>query len=265
MNVRWLCLGLASLLPLSTMADPPKPATVIIVGTFHMANPGRDMHNVVADDMLSEARQKQIAAVGAGLERFKPTVVAVEWSPGSTAEPYAKYRAGTLKPSRNEVVQLGFRLANAARLDVVHGIDVEGDFPYEPVDIYAKAHGQSAMLVAANQDIEAYVQRLDDLLKEGTVTDALRFLNDPKRLISDNGFYRSMLRVGGGAEQPGVGLLTAWYHRNFLICANLIQLAKPGDRVVVFYGAGHSFLLRQCVAETPGFVLAEAIDYLPPQ
>lgn len=90
-----------------------------------------------------------------------------------------------------------------------------------------------------------------------------RFLNDPKRLISDNGFYRSMLRVGGGAEQPGVGLLTAWYHRNFLICANLIQLAKPGDRVVVFYGAGHSFLLRQCVAETPGFVLAEANDYLP--
>lgn len=263
MRVLGLCLGLASLWPLATMADPPKPVTVIIVGTFHMANPGRDMHNVVADDMLSEARQKQIAAVAAGLERFNPTVVAVEWDPGSTAEPYAKYRTGTLKPSSNEVVQLGFRLANAARLDTVHGIDVAGDFPYEPVDIYAKAHGQSATLTSANQDIEAFVQHQNDVLKKGTVTDTLRFLNDPKRLMSDNAFYRSTLRVGGGTEQPGVELLTAWYHRNFLICANLIQLARPGDRVVVFYGAGHSFLLRQCVAETPGFVLAEANDYLP--
>jgi len=263
MCLRLLCIGLALLSPLSTMADAPKPITVIIVGTFHMANPGRDMHNVVADDMLSEARQKQIAAVGVGLERFKPTLVAVERNPGSTTEPYAKYRAGTLQPSRNEVVQLGFRLAHAAKLETVQGIDVEGDFPYEPLDIYAKAHGQSDTLTSGNQHIEEFVQRLSDILEKGTVTDALRFLNDPKRLVSDNAFYRSVLRVGGGAEQPGVELLTAWYHRNFMICANLIQLTKPGDRVVVFYGAGHSFLLRQCVAETPGFVLAEANDYLP--
>jgi hypothetical protein len=48
-----------------------------------------------------------------------------------------------------------------------------------------------------------------------------------------------------------------------LICANLVQLARPGDRIVVFYGSGHAFLLRQCVAETPGFRLVEANAYLP--
>ena len=57
--------------------------------------------------------------------------------------------------------------------------------------------------------------------------------------------------------------LTAWYRRNFLICANLLQLSRPGDRIVVFYGAGHAFLLRQCVQETPGFKLVEPNDYLP--
>ena len=31
---------------------------------------------------------------------------------------------------------------------------------------------------------------------------------------------RSMLRVGDGTEQPGVDLVTPWYRRNFLICAN---------------------------------------------
>jgi hypothetical protein len=42
-----------------------------------------------------------------------------------------------------------------------------------------------------------------------------------------------------------------------------VQLAKPGGRIVVFYGSGHAFFLRQCVTEMPGFKLVEANDYLP--
>jgi hypothetical protein len=80
---------------------------------------------------------------------------------------------------------------------------------------------------------------------------------------ADHAFYRTLLRIGGGNTQPAVDLAAAWYKRNFLICANLIQLAQPGDRMVVFYGSGHAFLLRQCVAETPGFELVEPNDYLP--
>jgi hypothetical protein len=40
-------------------------------------------------------------------------------------------------------VQLGFRLAKAAGLQNVYGIDVDGDFPYDAVLDFAKAHGQS--------------------------------------------------------------------------------------------------------------------------
>ena len=58
-------------------------------------------------------------------------------------------------------------------------------------------------------------------------------------------------------------LIAQWYRRNFLICANLVQRLKPGDRAVVFYGSGHAFLLRQCMSEMPGYKLVEANDYLP--
>jgi hypothetical protein len=88
-------------------------------------------------------------------------------------------------------------------------------------------------------------------------------MNDPVLVAQGNGFYRTTLHIGSGKDQPGAELLTAWYHRNFLICANLIQVTRPGDHVIVFYGAGHSFLLRQCVQETPGFKLVEPNDYLP--
>ena len=38
-------------------------AEVLVVGTFHMANPGHDMFNMQADDVLAEKRQKEIAQV----------------------------------------------------------------------------------------------------------------------------------------------------------------------------------------------------------
>jgi len=100
------------------------------------------------------------------------------------------------------------------------------------------------------------------LLKTGTVSQVLRWLNDPNVAADNNAFYRSMLKIGGGAQQPGADLLAAWYKRNFYICANIVQLAKPGDRIVVFFGSGHEFLLRQCVSEMPNYKLVEPNDYL---
>lgn len=262
--------ALALLAPLAVQAAPrkvppaePAPVEVMIVGDFHMSNPGRDIHNATVDDVLSPKRQREIEAVAAGLNRFHPTVVAAEWPADLASERYAKYLAGTLEPSHNEVVQLGFRLAKAAGLKEFRGIDVDGDFPYEAVDAYAKAHGQSAILDKAGADIQAQVDQQQALLRTSSVSAVLRWLNDPALIAQGNGFYRTALKIGGGKDQPGADLLTAWYRRNFLICANLVQLAKPGDRIVVFYGSGHSFLLRQCVAESPGFRLVEPNAYLP--
>jgi len=196
------------------------------------------------------------------LARFKPTAVVVEWS-GDTQERYEKYLAGTYGVSHNEVVHLGFRLAHKMKLPTVAGIDVDGDFPYEPVETYAKAHGQSAWLDKASDEIESIVRQESAVLAKGTVGDLLRYLNTPANIARANGFYGYAMHIGAGTTQPGAELLTAWYHRNALICANLIQLAKPGDRIVVFYGSGHATLLRMCVSQTPGYELVEANDYLP--
>jgi len=258
--MRILALGL--ILGLSTAASAAD-VQVMVVGDFHMSNPGRDMHNVQVDDVLAPRPQAQIESVTQALSRFHPTMVDAEWPADIAAARYEQYLKGRLAPSRNEVVQLGFRLARAAGLSTVHGIDVDGDFPYDAVAAYAKAHGQSALLDEQNAEVEAMVRKQADMLRDDGIAATLRFLNDSGTIAEGNGFYRTTLRIGGGTDQPGAELMTAWYRRNFLICANLVQLAKPGDRVVVFYGSGHTFLLRQCVSETPGFRLVEPNDYLP--
>lgn len=247
------------------IAAPPlsAPVEVMVVGVFHMANPGRDLHNVQVPDMLTAKPQGEIAAATAALARFKPTKVGVEWPEELAAERYKQYRAGTLAPSPNEVVQLGFRLAQTAGAEGVYGLDADGDFPYERVQNFAAAQGFQSLLDAGNQQTQAIVETQTRLLAEKGVTATLRWLNEPEQIRDGHGFYRGLLRIGKGSDQPGVDLVTAWYRRNFLICSNLLQVAQPGDRIVVFFGAGHAQLLRQCVSETPGLKLIEPNDYLP--
>jgi len=260
-----LLLGLGVLFVCAPLMAHASDATteVMIVGTFHMSNPGKDLHNLTVDDMLSPKRQAEIINTVEGLEKFKPTVVDAEWDAPVARERYDAYLKGTLPPSRNEVVQLAFRLAKARGLTTVNGIDVDGEFPFEAVQKYADAHGQGPLLQEQGKTIDAMLKTESDILNKGGVAADLRYLNDPALIKDGNAFYRTALKIGSGNEQPGADLLTAWYRRNFLICANIIQLSKPGDHVVVFYGSGHAFLLRQCIAETPGFKLVEANDYLP--
>jgi hypothetical protein len=244
-------------------AGAATPVEVTVVGTYHMSNPNHDMHDVQSDDVLAPKRQAELARTVDGLARFRPTVVDVEWPQDLTDRRYRAYLAGMLPPSHNEVVQLGFRLAKTMHLSRVNGIDVDGDFPYDPVEAYAKAHGTMPLLKGADDEIASEVSHLDDLLAHRSIGDVLRSINDPAFAARGNAFYRTTLKIGGGADQPGAELLTAWYKRNFYICAHLLQATKPGDRVVVFYGYGHQLLLRQCVSETPGFRLVEANAFLP--
>jgi uncharacterized protein DUF5694 len=258
----------AAMLALATLpATAAAPVEVMIVGTFHMDNPGHDLHNMKVDDVLTEKRQKELADVAERLMRFKPNVVMVESQrrdPGAATLPrYRQFLAGTLEPSRNEVVQVGFRLAKAAGLKEAFGIDVDGDFPYENVQKFADAHGQAAILKQEGDKIDGWLKEASDLIATSTIGATLRYFNEPARLTLDNAFYQDMLQIGKLDEQPGAALVAAWNKRNFEICARMTQLLHPGDRAVVLYGSGHAFLLRQCVAQTPGFKLVEPNEYLP--
>src|SRR5215475_2019039 len=59
-----------------------KKAHVLVLGTFHMANPGHDIFNLKVDDVLAPRRQKEIGETVAELKKFRPTKIAIESDPG---------------------------------------------------------------------------------------------------------------------------------------------------------------------------------------
>lgn len=254
-------VALAVGLPAVLAAEPP--ARVVVVATYHFANPGQDLHNVAAVDVLAADRQRELARITDALATFAPTFVGVEWPQAIVHERYTKYRAGTLPESRNEVVQLGFRLAKQGGLERVHGLDVKGDFPFEAVQTWARENGRQGALEALMAAAQSEVQTITAKQTSGGIAGTLRYLNEPAGIARNHAFYVEMLTMGRGDEQPGAKLLAAWYARNLEICARLIQALKPGDRAVVFFGQGHVYLLNQCLDEAPGVERLDPLTLLP--
>lgn len=235
---------------------------VLLVGTYHFANPGQDVHNVKSVDVLAAERQRENEAVTRALAHFEPTRVAVEWPADVVDERYAKYRENALAPSRNEVVQLGFRLAHLRGLASVHGVDAPGEFPFEPVVNWAKRNGRAADIEALIAQGGAEVAKITELQQQTSIGGVLQYMNDADSVARNHAFYSQVLPMGAGEEQPGADLVSAWYARNLAICARLLQVIQPGDRMVVFYGQGHVYLLRQCLSEQRGVELVDPLAYL---
>ena len=71
-------LAFAGLCQPALAAEAAKPQ-VMLVGTDHFSNPGKDIHNVKAVDVLAADRQRELGKVVTALAKFAPTRVGVEW------------------------------------------------------------------------------------------------------------------------------------------------------------------------------------------
>jgi hypothetical protein len=252
----------ALLLALSSLAaHADAPTRVLILGSYHMGNPGQDMINVRAADVLTPERQQQIEAVVDGLASFKPTHVAVEMPAEQAAAAWPRYLAGELAEQRSEAIQIGFRLARREGLGQVHGIDVPGPFPMDAVMAYAMETGQMAAIQGGMAEVMARSQHLSTL-SETDIAAALRLVNQRDTLAGDHGRYMALLRFGEGDRQPGVELMAAWTQRNLGMCARLVQQLAPGDRAFLLVGSSHVEPIRDCLRAIPGIEVVDGIEYL---
>lgn len=268
MNKIVFALGTLALacLPLCSQAAAKAEVEVMVLGSYHFGNPGQDIVNTQVDDVLSPRRQAELLALTRQLARFRPTKLMVEREadqfPGQQLPAYAAWRAGQRREVRNEVEQVGYRLAEQLGHEAVYGVDADGDFPFEAVQNFAKQHGQEAQLQAQLDALQRRNKAVEQSLAHASISQLLAAFNRPQAILADHQFNSIALRYGRAAEQPGAELYGQWALRNARICARIVQLSQPGDRLLVLFGAGHSYWLRQCVQEQPGWRLVEALPYL---
>ncbi len=232
--------------------DGPALAEVLVVGTYHMDNPGRDIINMKADDVLAPKRQSEMHEVAVALARFRPTKIAIEADSDSPKiKMYQDYLAGKHELSRDEREQIGFRLGKELKLAKIYAINEDGEFPFPGIQDYAKARGRDKELESLMGNVQKMVTDDNEYLKSHTVLDMLVRINSAEAVRRNLASYAMFAHFGEENDYAGATLLTQWYQRNMRIQENLLNIVEPGDRVLVIYGSGHLGLLRQDVEADP--------------
>lgn len=240
---------------------------VLVLGSYHMANPGADAFNLEADDVLAPDRQAEIAAVVDRLAEFDPTHVAVEatWGDSASISRWREYASGEADLLRNEREQIGFRIAKQAGLDTIYPIDVQLGMDFGALQRAAERAPELAPHMARFQPIgEAAIAMMEEWLAAGSIGHMLYQMNRPDMLAKAHWPYVDlMLPMVAGDDYVGPEVVAAWYERNLKIFANLLRITESSeDRIFVVYGQGHAPTIRQLVIDHPDYCVEDPLPYL---
>jgi len=246
-------------------------AQVMVLGTFHFANPGLDLINTSIDDVLAPERQAQIQSVAEALAEFDPTKIVLELPPADQTafnERYRSYLEGEVELGPNEHDQLGIRLAEMLGHERLFGIDVRADLDLAAAIRGAQERGQDGLAQRVGEligDMEAGVA--DAHGSERTIAELLRIHNGAGDLLDQavgDAFYLTLVEVGSDEEPLGADVVADWYRRNLRIFGNLLRLVdSERERVLVIYGSGHRSLFELFLQQHPRVRSVSALDYLP--
>lgn len=209
---------------------------VMLLGTYHMDNPGLDEVNVDTDDVLSDHRQAELQELVDHLAEWEPQRVAVERPYDRSEEVnkrYDEYRSGDRRldreetfaaphPKRNdsntecrsEVVQIGYRLADRLNHETIAAIDEHPDESrYEP-DPFEEREINSSRKTTIDSPAGRTEQEYNERLASLTILEYLRWLNQEYELRNN---HNSMFDRGIRTVDEPFGSPTAlayWYDRN---------------------------------------------------
>jgi hypothetical protein len=251
---------------------------VAILGVFHFRNPGLDSYKPkFSVDVLSEKRQAEIDDLLNSISEFRPTKILLEVSrkraDSLLNDRYRQYLSGEydISDQANEIYQLGFRLAEKLGHKRLYAVD-EKNSDWFGAEIDWDAYDSEEYRKSLNQYAKSTryeygpIYEMDDSLKTVTsLKEYFKYMNNPnRRLKRHQAYLTSTVLTGAGDKYIGADLVARWYQRNLKIFANTYDLAdfSKEDRILMIYGAGHVWQLRQLLSDSPDFEYVEINEFL---
>lgn len=259
--------------------------TIMILGSGHLANPGKDAFNIRMDDVLAPKRQAEIKQLVSQLKAFRPTKIGLqadERYDSEINENYHNYLEDSYQLKRWEHDQIGFRLARKMGHPKVYCIDFSPEHdPFFPKDLDSNLIDVDKFAMENNQ--EHLLPKMEDFdIPEGetheeedgrvwiepkkyeSIIDMYRRYNRPEVRLADHRAYLRMSQVGLGNQYPGANWVgNHWYPRNLKVFVNLTRITEsPEDRILVIIGAGLVFLLQQFLENSGDYIIESPLKYI---
>ena len=224
-------------------------------------------------DVLEEKYQREIVKIVDAIKKFVPTKVVIEVQPASQKRIdslYNAYRLGKHQLGRNEMEQLGFRLAKGLKIEKLECVDTWGKY-YESLNYLFDDTSSRA------KAFERYYFNNADTIynKKNTgisfstdsgIIDNLLYLNAPRTIKESLGPYLigHFKYEEKEGDYTGVDFETGrWFNRNLRIFRNIQRITtKSSDRILIIFGGGHMNLLNYFLECSPEYELVSPVPYL---
>lgn len=248
---------------------------VLNVGSFHFGYTS-DATNVDFDENDAK-QQEEVRKLTQLLERFKPTIICLEYIPEIDQKINQTYQDFLKNPKElntqyGELSMVGFDIARMRGLDKVYGIDNHMDYNYSVGDFI-----ENSPELKNSIDPETYLELTNNPFKEFpeiekqnnnfdnlSLLEKIKLYNDPIMLDyflntnADKLFYVGIENGFNGADQAAI-----FYQRNMRIYSNLnrIKMTK-NDRVLILMGTAHTAMLREFIKRSPKFEMVNTLEFL---
>lgn len=264
----------------STAEQSPKSVNsdkiqVLNLGSFHFGYTS-DATSVDFDEN-DATQQAEIRELSKLLNRFKPTIICLEYLPEDNEGMNQLYHDFLKHPKKlntqfGELSMVGFDVARLSGLDQVYGIDNHMGYNYSLGDFIENspelknAIDPVTYLELTNNPFKNYpeIEKQDKNFDKLSLLEKLRLTNDPIMLdYSLNTNADKLLYVGIDDGFEGADQAALFYHRNMKIYSNLnrIKMTK-NDRVLILMGSAHTAMLREFIGRSPKFEMVNTLDYL---
>lgn len=264
------------------IADPNQfngkhKAKATVLGVFHFADAGLDTYKPKFPfNILEPKRQLELDVLLNKIAEYKPTKILVEGNRIKMDSviniKYQEFLAGKtdLSSKSNEIFQVGFKLAKKMGHDRIYcsdatakwfGVDLDWD-NYDD-EAYLKSKGQFEK--STRYDFDSFYEINDSLKSTWSLTESLVRRNNPdNRLKGHQAYLTENILEGAGDNYLGADGVARWYRRNLRIFANAYDITdfNKEERILMIYGSGHVWQLRQFFTDSPDYDYVEVNDYL---
>lgn len=252
-------------------------AKAMVLGVFHFHNPKLDSYKPKFPfNIFENKRQSELDTLLKKIAEYKPTKILIELPrikmDSTMNERYQKFLTDSfdISDKSNEVYQIGFKLAKKLGHNRVYCSDsypgwcgAEIDWDNYDEEAYFKSKGQYEK--AKRYDYKSFYELTDSLKTTQTLTEHLLFMNRPARsLKSHQAYITESVLQGAGDNYLGADRVANWYRRNLRIFSNVYDLTNfdKEERLLLIYGSGHVWQLRQFFKDSPDFEYIEPNKYL---
>lgn len=248
-----------------------KPVSVAILGTYHMSGKkGGGLFEIEVDDVKSPRRQAEIKELVQRLIEYKPTKILIESAYGNEYYPrrYQTYLTHLNEDSlsRNEIEQVGFRLAEELGHKTIYPFDFK---KFLNTDILMEFMDQDTNFAAEfkNWIVQArqFFDKVNTNLKTKTIIEYLQFSNSQEAIEFHHQGHLELLRYGSGDNYAGADYNLDWYERNMKMFHNLTRISdfsNEDERILIIVGEAHVKILKNFIEDAPYYEYENILDYL---